>query len=527
MRRSNHIRPVTLALASMHYRCLTGLIACALLLLHTGVSSTAAQVLSAPWVDEADDSIDALRKADLKIFVIDPEMRQIRGARVQVRQIRHAFPFGFRLHPESWPKAIEIDDQATRPSAANDADLADVAGATANVARTITIDNAQPVGDTATDDGQPTSATATSAGESNDATSGAAAPASPAGRRYAAAWSGEFSDLPVWRAFNAVSLEGMTAWRDIEPAANAYRLNEVATWIARSREAGLMVRWGAMVGGDEADLPAWAPVLDDAAMVTSLERYIRYMTQRFGGQVDHFDIYANQLDAQYVESRLGVPMIGRLYQQAAMVSTPRTLAFENSYAGVRMPQMMRRTTMLREHMAGFDAVVLRGPLEGATTRPRLLRVLDWFAQFDVPVILADLDIDGPSGAAASLKMEETLRTAFAHPAVQGIWFRGVIEGETASPASALINRDGVATLPGRVFEQLVRDHWWSNVEARTDVFGMTDVRVFAGDYEVLATYPSGEIARTVVRVRTDGPTQMVVIQPVAQPAAGDDAAVED
>ncbi len=59
-----------------------------------------AQLVAGPWVDRAEQRIEAHRKADLEVLVLDALDRPVSGATVRVTQTRHAFPFGVVLPPE-------------------------------------------------------------------------------------------------------------------------------------------------------------------------------------------------------------------------------------------------------------------------------------------------------------------------------------------------------------------------------------------------------------------------------------------
>jgi len=56
----------------------------------------------AQWRNEAHARIEKIRKAPLKIQVVDAQSKPIRGARVRVLQQRHAFGFGNILNPRSF-----------------------------------------------------------------------------------------------------------------------------------------------------------------------------------------------------------------------------------------------------------------------------------------------------------------------------------------------------------------------------------------------------------------------------------------
>lgn len=56
----------------------------------------------APWRKEARTRIERIRKAPLKVRVVDGHGKPIRGAKVHVRQQRHAFGFGNILNPNAF-----------------------------------------------------------------------------------------------------------------------------------------------------------------------------------------------------------------------------------------------------------------------------------------------------------------------------------------------------------------------------------------------------------------------------------------
>ena len=54
------------------------------------------------WRNEANTRIEKIRKAPLKVQVVDAQGKPIRGARVRVQQQRHAFGFGNILNPRAF-----------------------------------------------------------------------------------------------------------------------------------------------------------------------------------------------------------------------------------------------------------------------------------------------------------------------------------------------------------------------------------------------------------------------------------------
>lgn len=72
------------------------------LLLGCGVS-VSAQMLAGPWIIESEKQIDAVRKTDLRVIVMDGSGRPAPGVTVRIEQTRSAFHVGLILPETGWP----------------------------------------------------------------------------------------------------------------------------------------------------------------------------------------------------------------------------------------------------------------------------------------------------------------------------------------------------------------------------------------------------------------------------------------
>ena len=88
----------------MHHWILTGTILAFAAVAHAEDSTPTygGRSADASWREEARERIERIRKAPLKVQVVDAQGRPIRGAKVQVQQQRHAFGFGNILNPTAF-----------------------------------------------------------------------------------------------------------------------------------------------------------------------------------------------------------------------------------------------------------------------------------------------------------------------------------------------------------------------------------------------------------------------------------------
>lgn len=74
-----------------------------------------AQWLTAEWVERSQAEIDEIRKAPLRIIVIDKRGNPTPGATVRITQRRHAFPFGVTLNDTIMKQAPAAKEHAAAP----------------------------------------------------------------------------------------------------------------------------------------------------------------------------------------------------------------------------------------------------------------------------------------------------------------------------------------------------------------------------------------------------------------------------
>ena len=63
-----------------------------------------AQLLAGPWLVVSEKKIDAARKTDLRVIVLDAAGHPVSGASVRIEQTRRAFHVGLVLPETGWPE---------------------------------------------------------------------------------------------------------------------------------------------------------------------------------------------------------------------------------------------------------------------------------------------------------------------------------------------------------------------------------------------------------------------------------------
>jgi GH35 family endo-1,4-beta-xylanase len=322
--------------------------------------------------------------------------------------------------------------------------------------------------------------------------------------------------MPVWRCFNAASLDLATAWVVTQPHQGQWDFLVIDDMISWADGRGMRLRWGALTSADPGRVPQWLLRLHGADMEAALRDHVRTVMVRFGHRVDQFDVHTDQFDHNLVSARLGQTMVRRLheYAKASAPDAATCLRFEDGLSGERLNTMVQQVTTMRQDFVPFDLVAVDQRFGGMIVQGPLQRGLESLGNLGVGVVVTNLEVGGPTPAAAAINLETVLRTLMAERAVRGIWFAGVRGDEFADPNAALLDDEGNPTPAGQVLDGLVRQRWWTDVEAQADELGNVRLHVFAGVYHLSAQTPSG-LAETTVYLPVADEQRVVLLRPLA------------
>ena len=151
----------------------------------------------------------------------------------------------------------------------------------------------------------------------------------------------------------------------------------------------------------------------------------------------------------------------------------------------------------------------------ATPPEELLRRLDRFAGFGLPLLVTEFDTFGKGWGETTAAAEEAqadylhdcLLASFSHPSVSGFVMWGYWDGQHWFDCAPLFRADW-SPKPGLLrYRQLVFGDWWTDAEATTDTDGRAAFRAFKGEHDL--TIRVGERKRTVRVVVGEQPADYV------------------
>ena len=325
-------------------------------------------------------------------------------------------------------------------------------------------------------------------------------------------------DAPVWRCFNAVSLEQASAWPRVQAEPGQWDFTTVDDMLRWAERRGLVTRWGGLTSADPARVPQWLLALQGKDLAGAVEDHVRTVLVRYGRRVQQFDVHTQMFDHDLLASRLGEPMVRRLheYAQAMGPDARRSIRFEDGLVGARLQRMIERVVEMREAFVPFDSVSVDQRFTGMILQSPLQKAVDALATLKIDVVVSNLEVSGPTPGAAAVNLEVVLRTLFADPTVRGIFLSGVTGGQFTDATAALLDDEGRPTPAGGVYEGLVRGRWWTDFTADADDLGNVQRRVMAGTYHLTALLPGGATAETTVYLPVSLETRVVLLTALAE-----------
>ena len=161
--------------------------------------------------------------------------------------------------------------------------------------------------------------------------------------------------------------------------------------------------------------------------------------------------------------------------------------------------------------APLGGIGMEGHYSSVLTPPdTLLRFLDRFGRFGVPIETTEFDINTTDEQAQADYTRDYMTATFSHPAVMGFVMFGFWESDHWIPNAASWRQNWTIKPSGRVYENLVFHQWWTNAAGRTDKAGAYRTRGFLGDYRANVT--RGGRTKTVnVSLVKPGATLRVVL----------------
>lgn len=420
----------------------------------------------APWRKAAAERIERYRKGDLVVKVLDSRGRPIPGAQVDIQMLRHAFRFG----------SVATQDMLLEKG--------------------------------------------------------------PEGEKYRETLVANFNSVTLHRFYDYI-------WNDENNARRTQtNLPLVISWLRNKKMSlhGHVLVWNLGPGGRR----SLQPIIKDEAR-TRVEAHFKKTIAKpeFHEPIETWDVLNEPAENSEVYDSLGPESAVRWFEEAHRLAPKATLVLNEtrlctSTRRKEWPDVVNKTEALvkylKEHKAPVHALGIQShqQLSDLTPIPRVLETLDRLSQLEVELMVTEFDIIKPSEDSRVQRalrrlqpgtndpqldeqeqleadyLRDYLTACFSQPRMKEFTMWGFWDGDHWLRHSPLYEQNWSPKKGQKIWKMLTQETWWSSLESETNSKGISQSRVFLGDYEVEVSTRNRKSKRLIQVNSCDEATELVV-----------------
>ncbi|MCL7037931.1 hypothetical protein MKW94_008343 [Papaver nudicaule] len=242
---------------------------------------------------------------------------------------------------------------------------------------------------------------------------------------------------------------------------------------------GILVRGHTILWDDAKYQPWWVKSLTPAELKAATDKRVQSVVSRYSGKFVGWDVINENLHFSFFESLLGADASQVFFQQAHQLDTNTTM-FLNEYNTIERgddsksspAQYLRKLQEIR-NFKGNNGPTGIG-LEGHFDKP------------NIPYMRSAIDM---LAAAQVQYLEQILREAYAHPAIEGV-IMWAARGPSGCWRMCLTDGNFQNLPTGEVVDKLLDEWKPKRSKGKVDMNGDFKASLFHGDYDVTISHPS-------------------------------------
>ncbi|CAN7015749.1 unnamed protein product [Brassica rapa subsp. trilocularis] len=303
--------------------------------------------------------------------------------------------------------------------------------------------------------------------------------------------------------FAITSFTNEMKWYTTEKVRGQENYTAADSMLKFAEENDILVRGHTVLWDDPKMQPSWVENIKDPEDVKNVTlNRINSVMKRYKGKLTGWDVVNENLHWDYFEKMLGVNASSRFYNLAYKLDPDVTL-FVNEYNTIENPGEVTATPVkVKDKMEEILAYQGNENIKGAIgaqghfspIQPNLAYMrsaLDTLGSLGLPVWITELDM--PKCPNQAKYIEEILREAYSHPAVEGII---IFAGPEVSGFDklTLADKDFNITETGDVIDKLLKE-WHQKTSDIPNIFMVDheneeeDVSLLHGLYNVNVSHP--------------------------------------
>jgi len=289
------------------------------------------------------------------------------------------------------------------------------------------------------------------------------------------------------------------------------------------RENGIPVRGHCIFWEPQKWQPRWVPQLDAEQLKAAVEYRMDSAVKHFRGTFVHWDVDNEMLHGTFFKDRLGEDIRAWMYKRARELDPDvklftnefNVLSVDENFKEVQTDEYVADIRKLLEQGAPIDGIGIQGHIwfEDILAHPEVIKQrLDKVAALKLPIWISEFDVADADEKSNADKLELVYRTAYSHPAVEGIMAWVFWAGASwRGPNCGLAKRDWSLNEAGKRFESLMAE-WSTTASGDTDPAGTFAFRGFHGDYAVTLKDSDLSVSPGTITVSAGQGPQTITLQ---------------
>lgn len=289
------------------------------------------------------------------------------------------------------------------------------------------------------------------------------------------------------------------------------------------RENGIPIRGHCIFWEPEKWQPRWVRPLDVEQLKAAVEYRMDSAVKHFRGTFVHWDVDNEMLHGSFFKDRLGEDIHVWMYKRARELDPDvklftnefNVLSVDENFKEVQTDEYVADVRRLLEQGAPIDGVGIQGHIwfEDILAHPEVIKQrLDKVAALKLPIWISEFDVADADEKANADKLELVYRTAYSHPAVEGIMMWVFWAGASwRGPNCGLARRDWTLNEAGKRFEALMAE-WSTTASGRCDTAGVFAFDGYHGDYAVTIKGPGDSVSHQTFTLAVGRGPQTVTLQ---------------
>ncbi|XVF44978.1 hypothetical protein PTKIN_Ptkin02bG0168100 [Pterospermum kingtungense] len=313
--------------------------------------------------------------------------------------------------------------------------------------------------------------------------------------------------------FKVTSFTNEMKWYSTEKRQGEENYTISDAMVKFAKQNGISIRGHNILWDNPRMQPQWVKDLPPEELQKAATQRLKSVVSRYAGQLIGWDVVNENLHLSFFEDKLGENASSAFYSMAYHLD-PNTTLFMNEYNTIEHCEDQAATASkykkkLEEILsfpgnAGLKAAIgLEGHFSAGQPNIAYMRsALDILGTMGLPIWLTEVDVrKGPNQAQ---NLEDILREAFSHPAVEGIIIFG---GPKVSgfDVMTLADSEFAPTPIGEVVDKLINEWKSGTRQLRADSRGWSsEVSLFHGDYKAIIYHPVTRSSNTIFFEVTKG-----------------------